>query len=200
MANEPFGLNVRTFCEKAKDNMDQALRGIALEILSQIVLKTPVGNPELWAANADVMHKRATFNDESARTNSLLDAHPEFALKYGKLKRQRSISARTIAKRLPLNSGAGYTGGRARGNWFVGIGRASSETTDAVDPSGAGSIGRGAAVIANASLGWTLYITNNLPYALRLEMGWSAQAPFGIVRTTVAEFQSIVSDQVKSLS
>jgi hypothetical protein len=39
------------------------------------------------------------------------------------------------------------------------------------------------------------FLTNNLPYALRLEYGWSKnQAPAGMVGLAVAEFQSIVRD------
>lgn len=38
----------------------------------------------------------------------------------------------------------------------------------------------------------SVLISNNLPYAQRLEDGWSDQAPIGMVKVTVAEFQSIV--------
>ena len=37
--------------------------------------------------------------------------------------------------------------------------------------------------------GQTIFITNSLPYAYRLEYdGWSRQAPAGMVRVTVVEF------------
>jgi hypothetical protein len=39
--------------------------------------------------------------------------------------------------------------------------------------------------------GQTIFITNSLPYAQRLEYGWSKQAPLGVVRITAVEFQSI---------
>jgi hypothetical protein len=35
-----------------------------------------------------------------------------------------------------------------------------------------------------------------MPYALRLEYGWSKQAPAGMVRVTVAEFQAVVNAAV----
>lgn len=42
-------------------------------------------------------------------------------------------------------------------------------------------------------LGDKLFITNNLPYAKRIEDGYSAQAPAGMVKVTVNEFKSIVN-------
>jgi hypothetical protein len=41
------------------------------------------------------------------------------------------------------------------------------------------------------------FLTNNLPYALRLEYGWSKQAPHGMVGVTVKEYQQIVDKAVK---
>ena len=52
--------------------------------------------------------------------------------------------------------------------------------------------------IAPAKFGATIYLVNNLPYAVRLEYGWSKQAPAGMVRITAAEFQSIVDDAARS--
>lgn len=38
-----------------------------------------------------------------------------------------------------------------------------------------------------------IWISNNLPYARRLEFGWSKQAPAGMVRITMIEVQSWLS-------
>ena len=43
------------------------------------------------------------------------------------------------------------------------------------------------------------YITNNLPYIMRLEFGYSKQAPAGMARITVDRFQTIVNRVVGSL-
>ena len=47
-------------------------------------------------------------------------------------------------------------------------------------------------------LGEKLYITNNLPYAKRIEDGYSQQAPAGMVKVTIAEFDSIVRKYAKA--
>lgn len=47
-------------------------------------------------------------------------------------------------------------------------------------------------ITPNAKIGQKLFITNNLPYAKRIEDGYSKQAPAGMVKVTIAEFDSIV--------
>lgn len=51
--------------------------------------------------------------------------------------------------------------------------------------------------IRNATSGETLYIANNVPYALRLEEGWSTQRPAGWVRKTMAMAESIIEKLAK---
>lgn len=80
--------------------------------------------------------------------------------------------------------------GRARGNWFVEFGGSGVETTEAVDAGGGSTIARGAAKIDTYQNveGWPIIsLYNNLPYAERLENGYSSQAPAGMVAVTVAE-------------
>lgn len=38
-------------------------------------------------------------------------------------------------------------------------------------------------------------LTNNLPYAERLEYGWSNQAPQGMVRVNVARFNTLLEEE-----
>ena len=78
--------------------------------------------------------------------------------------------------------------GRFRSNWQYGGGAINTYTGSAIDASG--SIGRITAGIAGWKPGETMWITNSLPYAQRLEAGWSKQAPAGMVRTTVASFEA----------
>lgn len=76
--------------------------------------------------------------------------------------------------------------GRARANWIVTTGTASSGTTAAVDLSGAAAIGQGTGVLGayKTSLG-PIFIANNLPYIERLENGHSAQAPSGMLTSAI---------------
>ena len=83
--------------------------------------------------------------------------------------------------------------GRFRGNWNVAIGAPDMTTTENVDPSGGETIQRGGAVIATYSSLDNfppVFLTNNLPYAVRLEDGYSKQAPGGMVGLTVAEINA----------
>ena len=45
----------------------------------------------------------------------------------------------------------------------------------------------------------TIYITNSLEYARKLEYGWSKQAPQGMVRLTVAELPDSIRRAVSAL-
>jgi len=82
--------------------------------------------------------------------------------------------------------------GRLRANWRLGVGGPVTGTTDATDKTGIPTNAAiDAALPANAA-GTTLYITNNLPYAWRLENGWSKKEPLGMVGITVVEFAAIV--------
>ena len=80
--------------------------------------------------------------------------------------------------------------GRFKGNWVTSIASPSMVTREIEDKSGSVSIKQGAddlAGYANLSTMPVIYIQNNLPYANRLENGWSKQAPKGMVALTVAE-------------
>lgn len=86
----------------------------------------------------------------------------------------------------------GYVGGRFRANWQLGIDAINRTTSELVDKTGGMSIRRLAA-IPDRAVGHVFYWTNSLPYANRLEDGWSTQAPPGhIIRLSVLEFDPIV--------
>lgn len=96
---------------------------------------------------------------------------------------------------------AGYVGGRARASWGVGLNRISDDVqTTVTDPSGAKTIIGAAETIANAKADDTIFIGSRLPYIVALEYGHSQrQAPFGMVRVSVANFQAFVNAAVRSL-
>ena len=83
--------------------------------------------------------------------------------------------------------------GRFRGNWQLAIGSVPEGTLELDDKTGTATIAKGAATVMGINAGDTIYFANNLPYARRLEEGYSQQAPAGMVALTVQQFQSIVS-------
>lgn len=94
----------------------------------------------------------------------------------------------------------GYTGGRFRGNWQLGIGVVPSGETGAIDKSGAETQGRIIAQVPANAAGEVYFIINNVPYAQALEEGHSRQAPSGMVGLTVIEWPGIVDQAAKGLA
>ncbi|MEI4473571.1 HK97 gp10 family phage protein [Frigidibacter sp. MR17.24] len=82
--------------------------------------------------------------------------------------------------------------GRFRGNWQVAIGSVPEGTLQVDDKAGTATISKADAVTKRLVAGQTIYLVNNLPYAQRLEDGYSGQAPAGMVKITVQRFDQIV--------
>lgn len=76
--------------------------------------------------------------------------------------------------------------GRFQNNWVVGNGFINTTTTEQTS-----GINNEPLINSIKVNGQTIYLTNSLPYAKRLEYGWSKQAPAGMVRITLVEVQSI---------
>lgn len=89
--------------------------------------------------------------------------------------------------------------GRFRGNWQVAIGSIPGGTLVLDDKAGTATIARVTAVALGLKAGEVIYLVNNLAYALPLEYGHSKQAPSGMVRLTIAEFQGVVTAAAASL-
>ena len=98
-------------------------------------------------------------------------------------KTEIDLFSRVIA-RSPVDTG------RFRGNWQVSNDAPLERQTDALDPDG--SIATDAAIdaVMHLPVGHVTHISNALPYAQRLEYGYSAQAPAGMVRLTAREFDA----------
>lgn len=98
--------------------------------------------------------------------------------------------------------------GRFRGNWNISMGKFDRSTYSQgydhkLDKSEAAQqlqrvLDKGQMIIGDYK-GGSIYISNNLPYAMRLEDGYSDQAPVGMVRITLAMANDIVKDVVKSV-
>ena len=95
-----------------------------------------------------------------------------------------ALSSRII-KESPVNTG------RFRGNWQASLNAPKQGKMQRLDKSGAGAINDMSSVVMSLDMGQTFYLTNNLPYARRLEYGsHSKQAPSGFLRINVMRVQS----------
>jgi hypothetical protein len=91
--------------------------------------------------------------------------------------------------------------GTFRGNWNVGV----NTIDDSVDDDAGGNktkyavdettFQRGNQVVGSIKSGDGINISNALPYAMRLEFGYSDQAPAGMVRTTEHELKNWLKKQ-----
>jgi hypothetical protein len=89
--------------------------------------------------------------------------------------------------------------GRFKGNWQVAIGSLPAGTLEINDKGGTATIARVTATALGVKAGDVIYLVNNLEYALPLEYGHSKQAPSGMVRLTILEFNGIVSQAAASV-
>lgn len=92
---------------------------------------------------------------------------------------------------------AGYVGGRLRANWNTSFNSPDATVTTSTSYNGkrseiTGKVGQ-----------WRegdIYLMNSLPYVHEIEYGnHSTQAPAGMVRVTVTEFQTYVAKAIASL-
>lgn len=90
--------------------------------------------------------------------------------------------------------------GRFRGNWQVAIGSQPTGTVELLDPEGTIVTARVAATSGNVQPGDVVYMVNNLPYAQRLEDGYSKRAPEGMVKLTVQKYQPLADQVIRSIA
>lgn len=201
-----FAESVQIFVDKAKANADEVVRATGFKILARLIQRSPVGNPELWAVNKEAVRQR----DRAADINAALRASGS----RNRVQLAKGGYSSNAGKRGPrkprllkrgqgvLAAGKGYTGGRFRGNWQIGFDAAPEGETDRIDKSGAETLAAGSAVLAQfrAANNSSIYFVNNVPYAVRLEFGYSTQAPRGMVRITAQEFQKLFNEAARSIN
>ena len=85
--------------------------------------------------------------------------------------------------------------GRFKANWNVSYGAPNTTTSASTASARATAEVRKSLTLP---VGGVVYLTNSLPYALRLEYGWSKQAPTGMVRLTATEWRAKVAAANKS--
>lgn len=92
--------------------------------------------------------------------------------------------------------------GRFRLNWNFTVDYIDPSTNKEAAASKSASaniaIGKLKSSIKFFDMGTTFYMTNNLPYAIPLEYGHSQQAPSGMVRLGVKQFNEILKDRLSS--
>lgn len=186
---DPFMASIDAFVNKAKDNIEAASKGTFIKILSRLIIMSPVGNPELWKVNQTAREYNQAVHDwneqQQSNPNNLTPK-----------KRQLKKRAR-VTDSMDIKAPPGYTGGGFRGNWQVTFDEVPAEETGRIDKSGNMTQAVGDLVIGQFKVGVkTVYFTNNVPYAYRLEMGHSTQAPNGMIAVTAQGFQKLFSDAV----
>jgi hypothetical protein len=82
--------------------------------------------------------------------------------------------------------------GRFRQNWFYGADAPPRQTIPGTGTSESPAPAPQFPGVTGEALGRIHYISNNLPYARRLEFGWSKQAPQGIAGLTAVEFNDFI--------
>lgn len=95
--------------------------------------------------------------------------------------------ASRIIDRTPVKTG------RAKANWRVTLENPANSSLLDTDPGGGSTFAKAASTLGRARYIQNVYIANNVEYIVGLEYGKSKQAPAGMVRISVAEWDSIVA-------
>ena len=190
--NKAFTAAITTFVDKAKANQEAVVRAVGIRILNQLVMMSPVGNPELWGINQTA----ASYNQAVYDHNEAQKSDPNNLTKTGRLKKKARL-----VDGMDIKAPPGYTGGRFRGNWQVSFDAPTTDETGRVDKTGNLTKAAGNYTLSLFKVGMkAVYFCNNVPYAYRLEMGHSSQAPGGMVRITAAEFQRFFEEAVREVT
>jgi hypothetical protein len=190
--NKAFTAAITAFVDKAKANQEAVVRAVGIRILNQLVMMSPVGNPELWGINQTA----ASYNQAVYDHNEAQKSNPNNLTKTGRLKKKARL-----VDGMDIKAPPGYTGGRFRGNWQVSFDAPTTDETGRVDKTGNLTKAAGNYTLSLFKVGMkAIYFCNNVPYAYRLEMGHSSQAPGGMVRITAAELQRFFEDAVREVT
>jgi len=96
-----------------------------------------------------------------------------------------------IVKRSPVDTG------RFRNNWQASTGTPETGQVQGTDKTGNKAVDAARTQVNKLEMGQDFYLSNNLPYAHRLEFGWSKQAPNGMLRLSIAELQARMNEAGK---
>lgn len=166
-----WSLDPALFADKVEEDVGKLQRVIAIQLLNEIVIRSPVGNPEIWAVNQTAVQ----YNKAVSEWNESQLSNPENLTKTGRLKRKARVNDSMDIKRP-----AEYRAGTFRASHFVSIGSPSNYVPSEPDPNGANTINNGTSTILAAPSYSVIYIQSNLTYSVPLENGHSKQAPAGV--------------------
>lgn len=189
---DSFMKSVNLFVEKSQSNMEAMVKKTGVRILAQLVQMSPVGNPDLWKVNQTAVG----YNQAVFEHNEALRKDPNnLTLKNRQLKKRARVNDSMDIKAPP-----GYTGGRFRGNWQVTFDVPADGETGRVDKSGNMTKAVGNYMLEQFKVGMNaIYFTNNVPYAYRLEMGHSKQAPNGMIAITAENVSKFFRDAIAEM-
>lgn len=129
-----------------------------------------------------------------------------FVLKIGAFVRKAKGNLNAVGRKVVLDLGtrvilrSPVKTGRFRANWQYGESARPRGVLIDVDKNGTATIRKLTGAVGPEAMGKVHWLTNNLPYARRLEDGWSKQAPIGMVGVTVVEYQAIVRDAAREIN
>ena len=178
MANKAgWSHSLTDFADQAGEDITQMARAIGIAMLTEVVNRSPVGNPDLWEANKALRSKNTALADAYDANVDARNASNTGRKKFKKLtQRERKENFYVDAKA----AGNGYIGGTFRGSHMVSIGAPDLTVVENVDPSGRETINKGAMLIRASGQFPVIYIQTNSPYGEMLELGHSTQAPGGV--------------------
>jgi len=129
-----------------------------------------------------------------------------FLLDIQKFTKNAEVNMTTVARKVCLDLSKGVIvktpidTGRAKGNWQAAIGEYPTQELNVEDKQGTQTINKATMQANKLQRGDTFYLVNNLPYIAPLEVGWSQQAPQGMVRLTLREYPQIVEREARSVN
>ncbi|WP_447902457.1 HK97 gp10 family phage protein [Pseudomonas serbica] len=169
--------SLRDFADQIDEDVTQHVRVIAMAMLTEVVNRSPVGNPDLWEANTELRAQNTALADAYDANVDARNATNTGKKQFKKLtQRERKENFFVDAKA----AGKGYIGGTFRGSHIVSVGSPDFTVIENVDPSGSETINKGAMMIKAAGNYPVIYIQTNSPYGEMLELGHSTQAPGGV--------------------
>ena len=169
--------SLRDFADQIDEDVTQHVQSIALAMLSEVIQRSPVGNPDLWKANTELRAQNTALADAYDANVDARNATNTSKRQFKKLtQRERKENFFVDTKA----AGKGYIGGTFRGSHIVSVGSPDFTVVENVDPSGRETINKGAMMIKASGNYPVIYIQTNSPYGEMLELGHSTQAPGGI--------------------
>jgi len=127
-----------------------------------------------------------------------------FADDIAKFIKKSGVRADRVLRKVSLDAFGGMISkspvreGTFRGAWVLGVNRI-EESTGEKDLDGSRTFNAGADKLLDVHFGDTIYITNNMIYAVPLENGSSDQAPDGVMNITVDEIKAGIANVVKRM-